>query len=193
MPRMEHAWRSAPDTHSNNGPVARFSSAGGFHGERCAAISDVRTSCLRFPEPNAHHSHRARASALIALPFTALDTYPRQPGISVEHYVFALELSDASDETRGEAIVSIRFTKDGLTSFFLDLATPANGKGMTTTGVAADSAALRYTHADNRLTITLPRPSHAGELRRFVVRYHGVPADGLRMGVKKYNARAFFS
>jgi aminopeptidase N len=131
--------------------------------------------------------------ALIALPFTALDTYPRQPGISVEHYVFALELSDASDEIRGEAIVSIRFTKDGLTSFFLDLATPANGKGMTTTGVAADSAALRYTHADNRLTITLPRPSHAGELRRFVVHYHGVPADGLRMGVNKYNERAFFS
>jgi len=36
----------------------------------------------------------------VALPLGALDTYPRQPGINVEHYVFALELSDTSDEIR---------------------------------------------------------------------------------------------
>ena len=131
--------------------------------------------------------------ALVALPLGALDTYPHQPGVKVEHYVFALELTDASDEIRGEATVTIRFTKDGLTSFFLDLATPSAGKGMTTTGVVSDSAQLRYTHADNRLTITLPSPSRASELKRFTVRYRGIPADGLRMGVNKYNERCFFS
>jgi len=129
----------------------------------------------------------------VALPLGALDTYPRQPGVHVEHYVFALELSDASDEIRGEATVTIRFTKDGLTSFFLDLATPSNGKGMTATGVSSDSVPLRYTHAANRLTISLPRPTRASELRRFTVRYHGIPADGLRTGVNKYNERCFFS
>src|SRR5689334_12194476 len=131
--------------------------------------------------------------ALVALPVGALDTYPRQPGVHVEHYVFALELSDASDEIRGEATVTIRFTKDGVTSFFLDLATPSNGKGMTTTGVFSDSVPVRYAHAAKRLTITLPRPSRASELWRFTVRYHGIPADGLRAGVNKYNERCFFS
>lgn len=131
--------------------------------------------------------------ALVALPVGAVDTYPRQPGVQVEHYAFALELTDASDEIRGETTVTIRFTKDGLTSFFLDLATPSSGKGMTTTGVVSDSAQLRYTHTDNRLTITLPRPSNASELRQFTVRYHGIPADGLRAGVNKYNERCFFS
>ena len=120
--------------------------------------------------------------ALVALPVGALDTYPRQPGVHVEHYVFALELSDASDEIRGEATVTIRFTKDGLTSFFLDLATPSSGKGMTTTAVVSDSASLRYTHTENRLTITLPRPSQASELRQFTVRYRGVPAGGRQRG-----------
>ena len=129
----------------------------------------------------------------VALPLGALDTYPRQPGVSVEHYVFALELSDANDEMRGEATVTIRFTRDGLTSFFLDLATPSNGKGMTTTGVFADSVAVRYLHAANRLTITLARPSRASEVQRFTIRYHGIPADGLRTGVNKYNERCFFS
>ena len=130
---------------------------------------------------------------IVALPAGAIDTYPRQPGVDIEHYVFALELSDASDEIRGDATVSVRFTRDGLTSFFLDFATPATGKGMTTTAVVSDSVALRHTHAQNRLTITLPRPSKAGELRRFTVRYRGIPADGLRMGVNKYNERGFFS
>src|SRR5687768_16492983 len=140
-----------------------------------------------------HTLARTLASlTIVALPAgAALDTYPRQPGVNVEHYVFAVELSDASDEIRGDATVSIRFTKDGLTSFFLDLATPANGKGMMTSAVLSDRDALRYTHTENRLTITLPRPSRAGELRRFTVRYRGVPADGLRMGVNKYNERGF--
>jgi aminopeptidase N len=123
----------------------------------------------------------------------ALDTYPRQPGVKIEHYVFALELSDSTDEIRGETTVTIRFTKDSLTSFFLDLATPSNGKGMTTTGVFSDSVPLHYTHTANRLLITLPRPSRASELRRFTIRYHGIPADGLRTGVNKYNERCFFS
>ena len=129
----------------------------------------------------------------VALPLGARDTYPRQPGVKVEHYAFALELTDANDEIRGETTVTIRFTKDGLTSFFLDLATPANGKGMTTTAVLSDSVPLRYAHSANRLTIALPRPSKASELEKFTVRYHGIPADGLRMGVNKYNERVFFS
>ncbi len=122
-----------------------------------------------------------------------LDTYPRQPGVDVQHYAFALELTDSSDEIRGEATVTIRFTKDGLASFFLDLATPANGKGMTATGVFSDGAPLHYTHTENRLTITLPRPSRTSELQRFTIRYHGIPADGLRIGVNKYDERCFFS
>jgi aminopeptidase N len=129
----------------------------------------------------------------VVRPLGAVDTYPRQPGVSVEHYAFALELSDANDEIRGEATVTIRFTTEGLTSFFLDLATSANGKGMTTTAVFSDSVALRYAHTANRLTITLARPSRAAEVRRFTVRYHGIPADGLRTGVNKYNERCFFS
>src|SRR5215204_4080139 len=127
--------------------------------------------------------------ALVALPVGALDTYPRQPGVHIEHYAFALELSDASDEIRGEATVTIRFTKDGLTSFFLDLATLSNGKGMASTAVLLDSVAVRYTHAANRLTITLPRPSRAAELGRFTIRYHGIPGDGLRAGVNRYGER----
>ena len=129
-------------------------------------------------------------------PAPARDTYPRQAGISPQHYVFALTLSDATDEIVGEGTVTMRFTRDGLTSFFLDLTTANDGKGMTVTSVTADSAngsRLQFTHAENHLTITLDRPSKSGDLRRFVVQYHGLPANGLRVGVNKFNERCFFS
>jgi aminopeptidase N len=121
------------------------------------------------------------------------DSYPRQPGVDVQHYRFDLALNDATDDIRGDAVVTVRFTQDGLTSFFLDLATVANGKGMTVVAVTSDSAAVSFTHRDNHLTLTLARPTRAGEVRRFRVQYHGIPAGGLTIGVNKYKERCFFS
>lgn len=129
-------------------------------------------------------------------PAPVRDTYPRQVGLSAQHYAFALTLSDATDEIVGQATVTMRFTRDGLTSFFLDLTTANAGKGMTVTSVTADSvngAPLHFTHVDNHLTINLDRASTSGDVRRFVVQYHGLPANGLRVGVNKFNERCFFS
>jgi aminopeptidase N len=141
-----------------------------------------------------------RASILFALgitlcttPLSATDTYPRQAGIDVQHYRFALTLNDSTNEISGDATVTIRFVKAGVTSFFLDLATAANGKGMTVTSVTSDSAALHFSHTGDHLAITLGSPSKAGELRQFTVAYHGIPASGLYIGTNRYGERAFFS
>lgn len=123
----------------------------------------------------------------------ARDTYPRQPGVDVDHYRFALTLSDSTDAIRGEATVSVRFNRDGLTDFFLDLATPSGGKGMTVTTVSSDSANLRYRHVANRLHITLSSPTKSGQLRRFTIAYHGTAAGGLSVGLNRYKERCFFS
>ncbi|MEO7103000.1 MAG: M1 family aminopeptidase [Gemmatimonadaceae bacterium] len=134
--------------------------------------------------------------ALIAAtphPLDAGDTYPRQPAVDVQHYKFALAVNDSTDAIDGTATVSIRFLKSGVTSFFLDLATPVNGKGMTVTRVTSDSAALHYTHIDDHLTITLAAPTVAGELRDFNIEYNGIPASGLYIGKNSHGERAFFS
>lgn len=126
-------------------------------------------------------------------PLHAGDTYPRQPAVDVQHYRFALALSDSTDAIDGDATVTIRFLKSGVTSFFLDLATPADGKGMAVTSVTSDGAALRYTHMDDHLNITLGSPTVAGELRDFHIAYNGVPASGLYVGKNSHGERAFFS
>ena len=121
------------------------------------------------------------------------DPYVRQPGIDAVHYAFRLTLSDSTDAIVGEASVQIRFVKDNVGDFWLDLASPADGKGMTVSDVLSQGAPLRFTHTADRLRIFLAAPPKAGERRRFTVRYRGVPAAGLRIIKNKFGERCFFS
>jgi aminopeptidase N len=123
------------------------------------------------------------------------DTYPRQ-SLDAEHYRFALTLTDSVDRIEGEARVRLRMTAAGVTSIFLDLAnaSPARaGKGMSVTGVTLGSTTLSFRHTDDRLTMTLPAPSTAGQVLEVTVRYHGIPADGLQIKPTRHGDRAFFS
>lgn len=65
----------------------------------------------------------------------AADTYPRQSGIDALNYAFRLTLTDDTDEIVGEATIDIRFLKNNLTEFALDLASVNGGKGMTVSQV----------------------------------------------------------
>ena len=124
---------------------------------------------------------------------TFADTYQRQPSIDVQHYVFRVELSDSNDEIAGETTVSVRFATAGVSSFWLDLATPSEGKGMTVSEVTSGGLAVPFTHRDDRLTLTLSPSAKAGEVRAFNVKYHGVPAKGLLFPKNKFGERTFFS
>src|SRR5215813_4509349 len=103
----------------------------------------------------------------IALVFTATlafaDTYPRQPFIDAQHYIFRVTLSDDTDEITGEATIDLRFLQDGVTQAALDLTSLKDGKGMTVTEVTAAGAPVRYTHAVDRILLMLDPASKAGE------------------------------
>ncbi len=119
----------------------------------------------------------------------AADTYPRQPGVDVIHYVFRLSVGDASDEITGRTTVTVKFLADGVREVALDLASRSGDKGMTVQSVDA----LAFAHAGNRLRITLPAPSRAGQEFRFTVAYTGVPAEGLHIRPNMHGERAMFS
>jgi aminopeptidase N len=126
-------------------------------------------------------------AGLLCATHLAGDTYPRQTGIHAQHYIFRLTLSDDTDEISGEATVEFRFLKDNVAEVALDLA-----KGMTVTSVTSSDAPVTFTHESDRLVLSLTS-SRAGEIRQFTIRYHGIPADGLRIGTNKYGERTFFS
>ena len=130
---------------------------------------------------------------LLSAASASADTYPRQTGVDAWHYVFRLDISDASPEIQGEATVDLAFTQDGVTSVALDLASAANGKGMTVTGVTSGGQPARYVHRENVLTLSLPSPSKTGSHARFTIAYHGAPANGLRLITNKYGEWCAFS
>lgn len=131
-------------------------------------------------------------SLLLALHGNVEDAYPRQP-LDVEHYRFALILTDQDDRIEGEAMVRVRFTSAGQGSFFLDLASASDGRGMTVSRVTSGSTALPFTHARDRLTITLPAPSASGQVVEVQVAYAGTAAGGLQVKPTRNGDRAFFS
>ena len=125
----------------------------------------------------------------------AQDAYPRQP-LDVEHYRFALTLSDSTDRIAGEATVRMQLLVPGLRAVTLDLAgaTPERqGRGMRVSAVATGGRALAYEQSNDRVTITLEGPSTAGQFVEIVVRYAGIPADGLQIKPTPHGDRSFFS
>jgi len=130
---------------------------------------------------------------MIAAPFLFpllihADSYPRQPGIDAQHYIFRVMLSDDSNEIAAQSTAVIRFVSDGIAEVSLDLAAPMKVSEVTSAGVP-----VRYTHADDRLAIALPVHSKAGEMREFTVTYRGMPASGLHIVNNKFGERCFFS
>ncbi len=126
----------------------------------------------------------------------ARDTYPKNPAIDMLNYTFRIELSDTTDEIDCEASIDVAFLAAGIREVRLDLVDRSEqleGKGMTVSGVSANGAPARFTHAGNVLTILLPEASKAGQRIRLTVAYRGIPANGLKIGNNKHGERTFFS
>ena len=145
----------------------------------------------------ARHCARIAGAAFVAISTAAsiggADTYPRQPGLDAEHYVFRLVIDDAKPDISGDATVRFRFASAGVSNVVLDLASPAGDKGMTVASVTMGTAAVPFTHTANRLTLTLPSAPTAGDRRQFTIKYAGVPANGLRLLKNKYGEWSAFS
>jgi len=134
------------------------------------------------------------------------DTYPRQPGVDAQHYVFRLAVSDASPEIEGDATVILRLTRDDVRDVVLDLTSAHDGRAMSVTSVSRDGARVTFVHEHNQLTLPIGAPASAGQLVSFTIQYHGIPAapagsqpatsrenPGLRIVPNKYGEWSAFS
>ena len=93
--------------------------------------------------------------ANLAAAHPAADPYTRQTGIDAIHYAFQLALNDSTDQIEGTATVSIRFAQRGTTSFWLDLTSQADGKGMSVSDVTSAGVPVPFEHRGDRLRMTL--------------------------------------
>lgn len=120
-----------------------------------------------------------------------------RPGVEAARYAFEIVLSDETDRIEGTATVSLVATTDTLTTVVLDLveqdhAAVAPGRGMTVARVTVGGTEASFRHTDARLAIALPNAVALGDTVEAVVRYGGVPADGLIIGQNRHGSRTFF-
>jgi aminopeptidase N len=119
----------------------------------------------------------------------------QRPGaaIDIQHYEFSINLTDTSDVIKGNTAVDVLFLKD-TKSITLDLISKNNDrKGMVILQVTEKGTPLTYTHTNNLLTIQFPATIKSGERKNIVIRYEGIPADGLIITKNKYGHRVFFA
>ena len=95
--------------------------------------------------------------------------------IDVTYYGLDLTLTYIPKYLRGVATVVLKPANASLSSFFLDL-----NSALHVDSVKVGSARLMFSHASNRLTITLPQTATVGQTQRLLVYYQGLPvsADG---------------
>lgn len=115
----------------------------------------------------------------------------QEPSIDIQHYHFALALSDASDEIIGKSDIDILFTKT-TQSFSLDLVSEQEGKGMKVTSVKMDESEVTFSQKGEKLSIQLGKSVLASSTHSFEITYRGVPADGLIISKNKHGDRTFF-
>jgi len=131
---------------------------------------------------------------LFSVPLGA-DTYPRQPGVDAQHYVFRLTLlTSDSNQIQGEAAVTLRITRDDVRDVWLDFTSATTGgKGMTVSTVTVAGQSVAFTHRDNRLKLGVPAGTKAGQNVTFVINYKGEPGNGLRLLNNIHGERTAFS
>lgn len=154
---------------------------------------------LLITRPACGQSSDSNASASGAPPDTddtALLLYkgptPPHPGIDVQHYAFDLNLMDGNDGIRGVATIRLRATTDTLSAVRLDLIQKRSRLGMKVTSVTEDGTSVAATQAHHHVRITPSTPLKAGEERTYVVRYEGIPEDGLIIQRNRHGDRTFF-
>jgi aminopeptidase N len=112
------------------------------------------------------------------------------PVIDVQHYTFSLLLNDENDLIRGETDISLLFLQKA-SSFDLDLVKKnASGKGMIVTAVTAAGEPVQFNQDDQRIHISAA--ANPGDTLHYLVKYEGIPADGLIIDKNKYGHRSFF-
>ena len=133
---------------------------------------------------------------------SALPAAPPHPGIDVQHYAFDLSLADTTNRIQGRATVRLRVRADTLSAVRLDLLAPEAVRGGPP-GAGMRVVRARERHPDGSLHAVRVRqsPGHVhlqadtlrkGQTRTFVLRYAGVPADGLIIGTNRHGDRTFF-
>jgi aminopeptidase N len=139
---------------------------------------------------------RTLCSALIlAFSLISLSCFSQTDLLDVQHYKFFINLSDKSDTVYGVAEITMDIRKPS-SSVTLDFSTAsAKGKGMKVISCTLDGRTINAepTANNEKINLTWEGSSPIEGKHIFVVRYTGIPTDGLIISNNVYKHRTFFA
>ena len=111
--------------------------------------------------------------------------------IDVSHYKIAITVNDDSDTIK--VLETIRFKHiDALEPILFNLASvQKEGKGMAVESLLLNNTKPHFSHRNDSLLIDLSAATPNNNLE-LVVKFKGIPIDGLVIGKNKYGSRTFF-
>ncbi|MBC7948770.1 MAG: M1 family peptidase [Chitinophagaceae bacterium] len=139
---------------------------------------------------------------LLALLFTLSLLTKAQSQMDVLHYRFEIALNDLNDSIVGTAYIKLKTPKsDSLLAFDLSSINAETGKGMLVTSVAHSGNPSNilfptihpYSHSSSKLIIRGWKDRNSSDTLNIMIRYRGIPADGLIISKSKFGRRTFFS
>jgi len=124
---------------------------------------------------------------------SAQNHYSRFESIDVQHYIFEIHLNDSTNIIEGKATVSVKFLKPGR-SLILDFVgrNDSTNTGMFVSVVSTPGNPVKYNHQNNQLEISFNSEIPSDSIIELVIKYVGIPADGLIISKNKFGDRTFF-
>ena len=110
--------------------------------------------------------------------------------MDVLHYTFNIALTDESDNIKGKAEVTIKFTGNVSEPELNLVKKKATGKGMLISSVSEDGKALKFLQDSDVVHILSPAKSNTEHT--YTINYSGIPADGLIISTNRHGHRTFF-
>jgi aminopeptidase N len=130
---------------------------------------------------------------VLSVNLTAQDGYKRNTDADVIHYEFAVTVNDTTDRIEGVARIDVRFLHR-VDSMSFDLqGEKTDGKGMNVTSVEINNRSVRWKHKAEMVTVYLNSAVRQNDTLMFVLKYYGIPSDGLIISKNKFGNRTFFA
>jgi aminopeptidase N len=116
----------------------------------------------------------------------------QSPGavIDVQHYGFNIQLSDATDNIKGKAEITVKFLATPGTFHINLVKRNIKGKGMTVTRVLENGRRVRFQQDSD--VVNIYTKAIENSTKTYTIAYEGVPADGLIISTNKFGHRTFF-
>ena len=112
------------------------------------------------------------------------------PVFDVQHYNFAIRLSDQSDTIKGRATVTVKFLKT-VDSFSLNLVKRnSKHKGMLVSLITENGKNVTFVQDSDEVIINTKAKTNS--IHNYMIAYQGIPADGLIISTNEYGKRTFF-